>query len=143
MTQTLLFRKTGAGKALIALLFVLAAGISSCSSDAAVDKLLSTTAEELNKKCPMMVDQMTRWDNTVAMPGKVLQYNYTVVGMDKSQLDAAMINSHIKPMLVNNVKTNPEMKALRDKKVTFGYSYNDKNGVFISKFTITPEEYKE
>ncbi len=34
-------------------------------------------ASEINKSCPMMIDKETQFDNALAMPGKVFQYNYT------------------------------------------------------------------
>jgi len=39
-----------------------------------IDKNLMEIASELNKTCPVMVDSLTRLDNTVALPNKVFQY---------------------------------------------------------------------
>ncbi|PKP40928.1 MAG: hypothetical protein CVT95_13085, partial [Bacteroidetes bacterium HGW-Bacteroidetes-12] len=35
------------------------------------DKTLMKTASELNEACPIMVDQVTRLDNAVSLPGKI------------------------------------------------------------------------
>ena len=37
------------------------------------DKVMMQAASELNKTCPIMVDQDTRLDNAIALPGNVLQ----------------------------------------------------------------------
>jgi predicted amidophosphoribosyltransferase len=40
------------------------------------DKQMMEMASELNKNCPIMVDQETRWDNCIALPDNAFQYNY-------------------------------------------------------------------
>src|SRR5258706_10879123 len=51
------------------------------------DKAMMKAASELNKTCPIMVDQDTRLDNAVTLPDNVFQYNYTLVNLDKSQVN--------------------------------------------------------
>jgi hypothetical protein len=99
-------------------------------------------ASELNKSCPIMVDKVTRLDNAVALPDNVFQYNYTLVGFDKSQVDEATIRKAIEPGLFNNVRTNPDLKVYREHKTTLAYNYRDKNGSFILKILVTPDLYK-
>lgn len=89
-----------------------------------------------------MVDQFTRLDNVTAMPGDCFQYNYTLIGktVDEVNLDTAA--KYVKPNIINNVKTNPDLKYFRDKNVTLIYNYRDKAGVFVVKYDITPNLYK-
>ena len=48
-----------------------------------LDKDLFATAESMNKMTPMMVDQYTRLDNGMAVPGqKTILYHYTFVNED-------------------------------------------------------------
>ena len=49
------------------------------------DKQMMKTASEINKSCPIMVDAETRLDNTVALPNKTIQYNYTLVNIEKGR----------------------------------------------------------
>lgn len=88
-----------------------------------------------------MVDQETRLDNAVALPENVFQYNYTLVNMEKASTDASQLENYLKPILINNVKSNPDMKINRDNKTTMGYYYKDKNGEFLFKVLVTPDLY--
>jgi hypothetical protein len=129
----------------LAWVVVLLAGslvLTKCSpSSAAYDKELSAAASEMNKSCPMMVDKETRLDNAVAMPGKIFQYNYTLINFSKDSVDVKMIQDNLEPTLINGVKTSPDLRSFRDNKVTMDYNYKDKNGVFLLKIQITPEKY--
>jgi hypothetical protein len=107
------------------------------------DKALMEAAGELNKSCPFMVDQDTRLDNAMALPRNIFQYNYTLVNLDKSDVNIDTVKKYFEPVLINNVKTNPDLKLYRDNKVTMAYNYKDKNGVFVLKINITPDVYAE
>lgn len=105
------------------------------------DEKLMQTASEINKNCPFMVDSETRLDNAIAMPDNCFEYNYTLVNLDRDSIDAKAFARYMTPVLANHIKTNPDMKAFRDHQLTLNYTYKDKNGVFITKITITPEMY--
>ena len=90
-----------------------------------------------------MIDQETRLDNVIALPDNVLQYNYTMVNKEKEAIDINGLQKYIEPVVLNNMKTNPDMKAYRENRTTMTYSYKDKNGVFLFKISITPEMYSE
>jgi hypothetical protein len=107
------------------------------------DKDLAKSASEANKICPMFVDKDTRLDNTVALPGLVLQYNYTLVNYIKDSLDIETLKKGMEPLILNSIKTNPELKSHRDHKVTMNYSYHDKNKVFLFLISITPDMYSK
>lgn len=109
---------------------------------ASFDEALTQTATALNKTCPMMVDEYTRLDNGVALPDRTFQYNYTLVKNTIEEINAADIES-MEGQFANTIKTSPDMKYFRDNDVTINYNYADKNGVFITKISITPEEYKD
>jgi len=106
------------------------------------DKAMMAAASEINKTCPIMVDQYTQLDNALALPGNSFQYNYTLIDMDISEVSVDTAKKYLLPNIINTVKTNPDMKIYRDNKTTMIYNYKDKNGVFIMKFAITPEMYK-
>ena len=89
-----------------------------------------------------MIDQYTRLDNTVAFPNKSFQYNYTLINMDKSEVNLDTVKKYIEPGIINNVKTNPDLKIYRENNTTMIYNYRDKNGVFVLKIAVTPEMYK-
>lgn len=107
------------------------------------DKAMMETASEINKACPVMIDQETRLDNAIALPGNVFQYNYTLVNMEKSEVNLDTVKKYVEPGLIDNVKTNPDLKIFRDNKVTMAYDYKDRNGEFVLRISVTPDLYAE
>jgi len=106
------------------------------------DKQLMQAANEINKSCPVMVDHETRLDNAIALPDNVFQYNYTLVNLEKKDINIPEIKNYLKPKILNTIKTNPDLKFFRDHKTTMSYSYNDKNGIYLFKLTFTADQYK-
>ncbi len=106
------------------------------------DKIMMNAASELNESCPIMVDQYTRLDNAVALPENIFQYNYTLVDMTKAEVNPDTVRKYFEPGIINNVKSNPDLKIYRDNKTTMVYNYRDKNGEFVVKFSVTPELYE-
>jgi len=100
------------------------------------------TASEINKSCPMMIDSDTRLDNAISLPSNIFQYNYTLVNMEKETIDIDMLKGYLEPNITNFVRTNPDMKFQREKKVTVNYYYKDKNGNYLFKISVTPEQYE-
>lgn len=106
------------------------------------DKEMMEVASELNKSCPIMVDEITRLDNTIALPNNTFQYNYTLVNTDKATLDTADMKNYLTPTIINFVKTNPQMKIQRDHKTTVNYYYKDKSGQYLFTVSVTPDKYE-
>ncbi len=107
-----------------------------------MDKALTQTANRLNKECPIHVDKETRLDSVIALPNKILQYNYTFINYLKKDLLMTYIKKNLEPDLIELVKTSQELKSLRENGVIMNYNYNDKKGEFLLKISITPEMYK-
>jgi hypothetical protein len=105
------------------------------------DKVLIQTSNEINKSCPILVDQETRLDNTTVLPGKTLIYNYTLLNLEKSQISVDTIKKYVVPTILNLVRTSPDMKIFRENETTFKYLYKDKIGAFVYELTVTPEMY--
>jgi hypothetical protein len=102
---------------------------------------MMSAANELNKSCPLMVDQDTRLDNAIALPDNKFQYNYTLVNFEKESLNVDELKGNLVPSIINNVKTNPGMKIFRDNNATIVYSYKDKKSIFLFEIIITPDQY--
>ncbi|UOK41268.1 MULTISPECIES: zinc ribbon domain-containing protein [Flavobacterium] len=107
-----------------------------------IDKELAEVANEMNKTCPMKIDQFTTLKNTMALPNKTIQYTYTLDEITKAEVNMDTVKKYVFSGLLENVKTNPGMKLFRDNKVTLNYYYMDKNGVFVTEYQITPEMYE-
>jgi len=108
-----------------------------------IDKELAQAANEINKHFPMMVDSETRVDSTIALPGKTFQYFCTLINYSKDQLDAEDLESRLRPMVLNNMKTSSDMEYFRNNEVTMVFVYRDKDGKEFLKLTFDPNEYKE
>lgn len=107
------------------------------------DKVMMQAASKINESCPIMVDQDTRLDNTIALPENILQYNYTLIHWVKDSVDLKAFEDYIQPIILNNVKSNPDLKIYRDNKTTMTYNYKDMNGEFITKISITADQYSD
>ena len=108
-----------------------------------IDKQLSEIASEMNKTCPMNIDEYTTLKNVIVLSNKTVQYNYILIGITKEEVKIDTVKIYVFPGILQNAKTNPEMKLLRDNKVTLNYSYSDKNGEFVTKYIVKPEMYIE
>jgi hypothetical protein len=103
--------------------------------------VLVKTAGELNKNCPMMADKDTRLDSAVALPGNILQYNYTFINLVKDSLDAELLGYSLKPAMISNARKNPDLELFRKNNVTFLYNFKDKEGNHVMKVRVSPEDY--
>lgn len=115
---------------------------SKVKSESSIDTQLMNIASEMNKGTPFMVDSETRLDNTVAGPNRSIYYNYTMINYGIDEIDLNFFESQLRPTILNGIKTSPDMKILREKKVTFIYSYKDKTGKHLISFKFTPKEYQ-
>lgn len=89
-----------------------------------------------------MVDHDLRLDKVLAFPDNNLQFNYTLVKMLKDSLSISSLKSYLEPVIIDKIRNSETLKKLIDKKLTWIYSYNDKNGDFIFKITYTPDQIK-
>jgi hypothetical protein len=106
------------------------------------DKATVQEILELNKYCPLMVDNGTRIDSVIYHPDNILEYRYTLTNVTKGSLNIDKFRSIMEPDLLNGTKTKSDLKKLRDINFIWYYTYYDKNGVILLKITITPEQYK-
>lgn len=107
-----------------------------------VDSQLTEIASEMNKSCPMRVDEFTTLKNVAALPNKTLQYNYVLVGSTKAEVQLDSVKKYFFPQLLQNVKTDPTMQLFRDNEVTLSYTYYDTTGEYVTEYVIKPEMYQ-
>lgn len=108
---------------------------------ASFDREISKFAKEMNKSCPSMVDPLTRLDNVYFFDKDNLQFNYTLMNMDKDSLPIARLKNYMEPLILEKIKNSGTLRKFLDKNLTWIYSYNDRNGDFIFKVTYTPEMF--
>ena len=110
------------------------------TSDVNIEAQLIKMTNEINKKCPLMMDSEIRLDNAGAYR-KNIYYYCTFVNYSIGEVDVKYLIYKLKPALLNDIKTKPDMKFLRDHKVNFIYNYRDKSGIHIVSFKFTPKDY--
>jgi hypothetical protein len=108
-------------------------------SESTAEKLVQTS-KDLNTRLPVNVDSETRLDTTVAGPGNCLTYSYTLINASKNEIVPGDVTAKIKPKLLLNYRTSPDMKLFRDNRVTVRYIYKDKLGKLVTLIEVTPDD---
>ena len=103
---------------------------------------LKSAALELNKQTPMKIDQYTRLDSASTIGKTNFIYYYTLIEIEKTEVNTDTVNKYIRPNIIENIKNSPELKIYRDNNITMDYKYYDKNGKFAAEISVTPELYK-
>ncbi|TKK68473.1 hypothetical protein FC093_10095 [Ilyomonas limi] len=106
-----------------------------------IDEQLVTTAEEVNKHCPLIVDSVTQLDNLMALPNHKLQYNYTFYKYNKADIDTVVLKNNMKESLINKLKTDPKLANFKENNVFIGASFYDMTGKYVCNLFVTPGEY--
>ncbi|HMI07783.1 MAG TPA: hypothetical protein VK528_09580 [Flavobacterium sp.] len=101
---------------------------------------LQKVVTEMNKKCPLKVDADTQIDNTQFIAPKTIQYNYTILTIDKdsSAVDPADMKKMLQSQSQQSLDNSAEMELFRKNEVTLKYNYKDKNGKDLLDFAIQP-----
>lgn len=110
------------------------------TKDLAVE--MRDAAAEVNKETPMQVDEFTRLDSASTKGKTNFIYHYTLFDLEKSEVNLDTVNKYIRPGIIENVKSTPELKDFRDNNITMDYRYYDRNGEFVTEITVTPDLYK-
>ena len=104
--------------------------------------IMTQAANEINKKCPIMVDSITRFDNSAALTNNVFQFNYTITNADKSNYDTTTLQNAVRPLTLNLLKTDPKYKLYRDNNTTLSFVYHDKNGSYLCNVLMNSTDTK-
>ena len=56
-------------------------------------------------------------------------------------VEEKVLARYLKPRIRSNVRVNPEMKVQRDHQVTMVFHYRDRNGDFVTRIELAPDEY--
>ncbi len=127
-------------KYLSALLFFVL--ISCTNKEAEHRKDLGRIADEVNEKCPHMLDSETRLDVIEVKDPNTLVYHYALIKLEKKNVDTAQFYRMLWPGIISTIKTSAEMKKLRENNTLIEYLYVDKVKDTIYTFRIGPGEYR-
>jgi hypothetical protein len=104
---------------------------------------LKNAAFELNKETPIQIDQYMRLDSASTKGKTNFIYYYTLLEVEKFEVNLDTVNKYLRPNIIENVKSNSELKVYRKNNITMDYNYYDKNGIFVTEISITPDLYKK
>nr|WP_199002042.1 hypothetical protein [Flavobacterium sp. ASV13] len=107
---------------------------------------VNTEATELvakyNKNCPLIIQEGIRLDSVSLPKQRVVQYNLTLLNVEKEKAEVSVIQEEIEKSLISTAKANPGLKVFRDNDYTLIYSYSDKKKAFLFPIKILPDQYK-
>lgn len=106
-----------------------------------LEEQLTDAAREVNNISPKMIDEYSRLDSASTVRDQIFKYHYTLVNMSKKEVNSDTVEKYIRPGIIENVKTSPDLKDFRDNNITMSYNYYDKNGDFVLNIDVTPDLY--
>jgi flagellar basal body-associated protein FliL len=95
-----------------------------------------------NKNCPLKIQEGIRLDSVSLHKEQVVQYNLTLLNVEKETAEIDVIQEEIGKSLLSTAKANPGLQVFRDNDYTLVYSYSDKKKAFLFTVKILPDQYK-
>ena len=95
-----------------------------------------------NSICPIVIDEFIRIDSFSMPKSKTFMQHATAIDIVKEEVNLDTIRKYIEPGLLENTKTNRQLKRARNSKITFIYLFNDINGDVFYEYIVTPDMYK-
>lgn len=111
-------------------------------STPASDREVVKFVKGMNGTCPSMVDPETRLDKVFTFNKNNLQFNYTLIHTLRDSLPIPALKKYMEPVILEKIKNSGTLRKFLNKKLTWIYSYVDRNGEFIFKVTYTPDRFK-
>jgi hypothetical protein len=115
--------------------------IAACTDEQLFINDLKKISEDVNKKCPQMIDSETRLDGINVEEPNTLVYNYTLVNAEVSDADTHQFYLSMWPGLISYIKVSKEMQKLRDNQTIIHYMYKNKYNKIFYRFKIYPKDY--
>ena len=106
------------------------------------DTQITELVAKYNKNCPLTIQEGIRLDSVTFPKGKVVQYNLTLVKVEKATAEIQIIKENIEASLISTAKANTGLKEFRDHNYTLVYKYSDKKKADLFEVTISPDKYK-
>ena len=103
---------------------------------------LASATELINDRCPEVVDPETRLDSVLLSRENQLNYYYTLPNKEGRGINPSAFTAFLLTGIIDNVRSNPDLRMHRDSSITFVFSYRDRNGELITEFSVGPERYR-
>lgn len=111
------------------------------SNASKVERQLKQASDDLNGRLPLQMDTYSRLDSTTSVENHTFRYFYTLIDMEKAIVNLDTVNKYVRPEILRNARTNPNLKGFRDHNIILDYVYYDKNGIYVTTITAKPEDY--
>lgn len=95
-----------------------------------------------NKNCPLTIQEGIRLDSVSLHEEQVVQYNLTLMNVEKETAEIDVIKEEIEKSLLSTAKANPGLQIFRDNDYTLIYSCSDKKKAFLFTVKVLPDQYK-
>ena len=96
----------------------------------------TSAANEINQKCPMMIDEETRLDRASVGPGPRAVYHLTLPNYKSNDIDPSLIRTKVRPEVVEKVCNSEKMKKSLQLGGIYVYSYHGNDAVKIASFEV-------
>jgi len=106
-------------------------------------KKIEKIVDELNKRCPIQIDQTIRLDSCEAIPEKTIKYNYTFLFIDATRIDKEEFETQMFDYILYNTQINKDTSELREMNAMYLYSCKDEKGNLLGEIQIGPEDYNK
>jgi hypothetical protein len=97
-------------------------------------------AEQLNRRGPIMLDKVTRFDRVEVGPGVRATYFYSLPYYSSQDIELGTFQANIKSDVKESVCANKKMKFAMQYGATYVYTYSGNNGVEIARFEINKND---
>lgn len=104
---------------------------------------IEKTVSDINKHCPIQIDQTTRLDSCESLPNNTFRFDFTFLFIDATKIDAVEFRTQMRDILLYNIQSNPQMALLKENHATFIYDCVDENKNSLGVLTITPTDYSK
>jgi hypothetical protein len=111
-------------------------------STAAQERRILDTVNDINQKCPLMLDNDTQLQSLEIINEKhEIIYKCVLINIIKDSININDYEEHTIPLMIENTKSDPNKRIFRANKMTITYHYKDKDDNFILKHSVSPEIY--
>lgn len=105
------------------------------------EKQLHLLSEEINRTCPLQVDQRMRLDNTQIVGKNEFRYNFTLTNLEKGSFDEPDLKRHLSDQILNSLKENDGMEVFRAQATKISYHYKDMHGQTVFELSFDKDDY--
>lgn len=107
-----------------------------------LNKVMMQTVSDLNADLPMMVDKITRLNNTIYVSNE-LHYNYTITdgSLDyMSDSNKELFKLHMMKQGLGGYCHNPDVSFFRDYGISWVYNYTDSKDKWVLAVKMSPQD---